>query len=497
MALLLAVLAGQTAIAAAQPAPVLVNVLSRKVHGAAGTFDLALALTQDNPTTEPRQGPSQTLVFAFDKPVTGGSVTLIEGVATVGTVNFSGTEIIVPLTGVANPQYVTVAVNNVVAADGGSGGNGSVRIGYLAADVTRNRVVTLSDLGQVNAQVAQFVTAANFLMDINASGTLSLADKGIANTHVTKTLPPPPAPPGPAPQLASGISGVIERLVVDPVGLQRIDGLAFDAFGNLFGVLEVVSGDGGLVYIDKVTGAVRSIALGIPGACRVDIHPNGDAYVSSELPIVNFGGVEVQLGGIYRVAVTYDVANRPVSGVATRLPTVLSSPEGIQPLLADGAYGSAGDMLIAEDETAGRIVRIKPDGSALAVLVDATANLQKPEGLVLGDFKGALAPAVYAAEKAGGRIVRIGSDGSITTLGDPAALGPAGLNGPDNINFGPDGYLYVGEKYAGRIVRISANGTHAVFATGFDNNEGLVFDPQSGDLYVGEIEKATVWRIRH
>src|SRR6185369_3640097 len=70
MALLLAVLAGQTAIAAAQPAPVLVNVLSRKVHGAAGTFDLALALTQDNPTTEPRQGPSQTLVFAFDKPVT-------------------------------------------------------------------------------------------------------------------------------------------------------------------------------------------------------------------------------------------------------------------------------------------------------------------------------------------------------------------------------------------------------------------------------------------
>jgi len=74
---------------------------------------------------------------------------------------------------------------------------------------------------------------------------------------------------------------------------------------------------------------------------------------------------------------------------------------------------------------------------------------------------------------------------------------PAGLNGPDNINFGPDGYLYVGEKYAGRIVRISANGTHTVFATGFDNNEGLVFDPQSGDLYVGEIEKATVWRIRH
>jgi len=49
--------------------------------------------------------------------------------------------------------------------------------------------VTLSDLGQVNAQVAQFVTGANFLKDVNASGTLSLADKGITNAQVTKALP--------------------------------------------------------------------------------------------------------------------------------------------------------------------------------------------------------------------------------------------------------------------------------------------------------------------
>jgi sugar lactone lactonase YvrE len=491
-----AVLVGQTMLAAAQPAPVLTGVMSRKVHGAAGTFDLPLALAPDNPTTEPRQGPAQTVVFAFDKPVTGGGVSLIEGVATVGTVTFSGSEMIVPLVGVANLQYVTVAVTNVIAADGGTGGSGSVRVGFLAADANRNRVVTLSDLGQINAQIAQFVTDANFLMDVNASGTLSVADKAIANALVTKALPPPPAPMGPPPELAVGISGVIERVVVDPINLQRIDGLAFDRFGNLFGALEVVSGEGGLVYIDKATGAVRSIALGIPGACRIDVHPNGDIYVSSELPIVNFNGVDIQLGGVYRVVVTYDGTNRPVSGVATRLAAVVSSPEGIQPLQVDSAYGSAGDMLIAEDETGGRIVRIMPDGSALTVLVGA-GNLQKPEGLAFGDFNGAQSPALYAAEKAGGRIVRVGSDGSITTLGDPTTLGPGGLNGPDNINFGLDGYLYVGEKYAGRVIRIAGNGTHTVFAAGFDNNEGLAFDPENGDLYVGEIEKATVWRIRH
>ena len=52
-------------------------------------------------------------------------------------------------------------------------------------------VVTLADLGLVNAQIAQFVTAANYLMDVNVSGTLSLADKGMANAQVTRALPAP------------------------------------------------------------------------------------------------------------------------------------------------------------------------------------------------------------------------------------------------------------------------------------------------------------------
>ena len=50
---------------------------------------------------------------------------------------------------------------------------------------------SLSDLGQVNAQVAQFVTGANYLKDVNVSGTLSLADKGIANAQLTRALPAP------------------------------------------------------------------------------------------------------------------------------------------------------------------------------------------------------------------------------------------------------------------------------------------------------------------
>ena len=296
------------------------------------------------------------------------------------------------------------------------------------------------------------------------------------------------------PRLANGIKGTLELVASDTVNLPRVDGLAFDRFGNLFAVLEVVGPAGGAVYINKQTGAVTPIALNIPGACQFDIHPNGDLYVSSELPIRLINGVLVQFGGLYRVAVTYDGNNRPVSGAGVRLATVLDNPEGVQALHADGAYGNAGQMFIAEDKLGGRIVRINPDGSGLTELVGSSANLNKPEGLAFGDFAGARMPALFGAEKAGGRVFEIVANGTVTTFGDPAAIG--GLNGPDNIEFGPDGHLYVGEKLGGRIVRIAADGTHSVLVTGLSNVEGLAFDPLTGDLYLTEIELSNVWRVR-
>ena len=96
-----------------------------------------------------------------------------------------------PLTGVTNQQYVTVALTNVASTDGGTGGTGTVRVGFLLGDVNQSRVVSVADLGLVNAQLAQVVTAANYLKDVNASGTLTVADKGITNANLTKALPTP------------------------------------------------------------------------------------------------------------------------------------------------------------------------------------------------------------------------------------------------------------------------------------------------------------------
>jgi hypothetical protein len=170
---------------------VLASALSRKVQGAAGTFDLPLSLLTTNPTTEPRQGPAQTIVLTFSKAITAANVAITEGTASAGAPTFSANSVIVGLTGVTDQQYVTVALTNVASADGSTGGSGSVRIGFLVGDVNQTRVVSVADLGLVNAQLSQAVTATNFLYDVNASGAVSVSDKGITNANLTKALPPP------------------------------------------------------------------------------------------------------------------------------------------------------------------------------------------------------------------------------------------------------------------------------------------------------------------
>jgi hypothetical protein len=180
-----------TVTACVATAPVLQNVVLRRVHGASGTFDLPLSPVPTTPTIEPRTGPAHQLVFTFDKPVTSASAQIPEGIASFGSSSFVGNSFVINLTGVTNAQYVTVTVSGVLAADGGSGGAGSVRVGFLEADVNQTRVVSVADLGLVNAQLSQLVTAANYLKDVNASGTLTLADKGLTNARLTSFLPAP------------------------------------------------------------------------------------------------------------------------------------------------------------------------------------------------------------------------------------------------------------------------------------------------------------------
>jgi sugar lactone lactonase YvrE len=296
------------------------------------------------------------------------------------------------------------------------------------------------------------------------------------------------------PVLADPSMGTLELVTPEPsqqASLPRIDGLAFDEFGNLFGALEVSGATGGVVYIDKQTGDVVTLVEEIGRADQIALHPSGDLFVTSELKPASTSD------RIYRVAVAYDASQRPMATgtTATTLTTSvgIADAEGLVVLEAAGAYGSVGELYVCEDETPGRVFHVDP---LTGLLDELAAGLAAPEGLAFGDFGGAQAPALYAAESKANRIVRLLPDGSVTAVGNPSQVS---MTLPDNVEFGPDGFLYVAEDRDApdaRILRIAPDGRHTVVATGFDASQGMAFDLTSGDLYISEQNANRVWRLR-
>ena len=162
----------------------LVSAASRLTHGPAGTFDVNMPLTGVS-GVECRSATTYNAVFTFDAPVTSGQVTVIGGTATVGTITFSGNEMRVPLTSVADVQVVTIQISNV----NGGGGTTNVAFGFLKADVNGNRTVDRPDLTQIQTDRGQIVTSSNFRDDINLSGVVDVPDKNAVNTNRGHHIP--------------------------------------------------------------------------------------------------------------------------------------------------------------------------------------------------------------------------------------------------------------------------------------------------------------------
>jgi hypothetical protein len=166
-----------------------VQVVSRKTHGNAGTFDVDLPLNGST-GIECRSGGATNdymLVFTFTNNVSVQGASLTSGNGTVTNFTVVANQVTVNLTAVKNAQTIIVTLKNV--SDGLNTSDLQATMGVLLGDVNGNKAVSNGDVSLVQSQVAQTVTSSNFREDLNANGIISNGDVSITQAQVGTTLP--------------------------------------------------------------------------------------------------------------------------------------------------------------------------------------------------------------------------------------------------------------------------------------------------------------------
>ncbi len=112
---------------------------------------------------------------------------------------------IVNLTGVANAQYITIGLTNVVDVAGNTAGAVSTTMGVLTGDATANGTVNSSDISEVQSQSGQLVTANNFRDEVTLNGAINSSDISLVQSQSGMALP------SPAPSLAPADASPVDH----------------------------------------------------------------------------------------------------------------------------------------------------------------------------------------------------------------------------------------------------------------------------------------------
>ena len=153
-------------------------------HGSAGTFDIDLPLTGTR-GVECRSSAAlgaghYQLVFTFVNYVANC------GTASTGSVSSGAywNQCMVDVTGVANAQYLTVTLNNVLDSQNNTG-SVSGTMGVLLGDVNATGGVDGNDVSAYG-HTRQTLNATNFQYDVNVTGAIDGND--VDDTRTTTVL---------------------------------------------------------------------------------------------------------------------------------------------------------------------------------------------------------------------------------------------------------------------------------------------------------------------
>jgi hypothetical protein len=169
--------------------PIPTSVVSRKMHGTAGPFDIDLPLT-GAPGIECRSGGAagdHQVIVSFANPVTLTGASVSFGAGSVSSYSANGGTVTIDLTSVGNVQTIMITLASV--SDGSNTGDVSIPMSVLLGDVNGNGVVSNTDVSSVKAQVAAPMTSSNFRNDVNANGVISNSDVSMSKAQVGTSLP--------------------------------------------------------------------------------------------------------------------------------------------------------------------------------------------------------------------------------------------------------------------------------------------------------------------
>ncbi len=173
------------------PVPV-TSIVSRKVHGGAGPFEINLL--SGSPAIECRSGGAignHTIVFKFANPVTSVGTAGITGTGRVSSsaIGTDPHEYLVSLTGITNAQVVSVSLTNVTDSASNRSDTITASMGILLGDTTGNGSVNATDVSQTKAKSGQAVSASNFRTDVTVSNSINSSDVSIIKSKSGTALP--------------------------------------------------------------------------------------------------------------------------------------------------------------------------------------------------------------------------------------------------------------------------------------------------------------------
>jgi triacylglycerol esterase/lipase EstA (alpha/beta hydrolase family) len=179
-------------VTAPPPPPVLapLGAVSRKVHKAAGAFDLNLPLTGEG-AIECRSGGragKYQVVVTFSSPVTVANAVLSSGVGTVTNFQVAGRQVTINLQGVTNAQRIALTLSGV--SDGTITNDVVIPMAVLVGDLTADGIVDTTDQTQARSAIGQPVTIVNFRDDLMPDGKLNKKDAQTVKANLGMRLPP-------------------------------------------------------------------------------------------------------------------------------------------------------------------------------------------------------------------------------------------------------------------------------------------------------------------